>query len=63
MPLDPTFPPRISTDSPQVKKWIFSGRVFYADSECMLDVTYRPILAEKSPKNLFFGKTLAKKDN
>jgi hypothetical protein len=22
----------------------------------MLDVTYRPILAEKNPKNLFFGK-------
>jgi hypothetical protein len=39
-----------------VKKWIFSGRVFCADSEYMLDVAYGPILAEKSLKNPFFGK-------
>jgi hypothetical protein len=33
----PNFSPQISTDFLQVKKWIFSGRVFCADSEYMLD--------------------------
>jgi hypothetical protein len=55
MPLDPTFPPKFPRIFHKSKKWIFSGRVFNADSEYMLDVTYRPILAEKNPKNPFFG--------
>jgi hypothetical protein len=36
--------------------WIFSGRVFCADSEYMLDVVYGPILAEKKSKKPVFGK-------
>jgi hypothetical protein len=38
------------------KNRTLSGRVFYADSEYMLDVLNEPILAEKSPKKSFFGK-------
>jgi hypothetical protein len=56
----PNFYPRIFHTS---KKWIFSSRVFCADSEYMLDVAYKPFLAEKSPKNLFFGKIPKKRKN
>jgi hypothetical protein len=55
MPLNRLYPkfPRIIHKS---KKWSFSGRVFCAGSEFMLDVTNGHILAEKSSKNPLFGK-------
>jgi hypothetical protein len=56
MPLNPTFPLKFPRIFHEHKNWIFSDRVFCADSEYMLDVAYGPILAEKSPKNPFFGK-------
>jgi hypothetical protein len=63
MPLNPTFPLKFPRIFHEQKKWIFSGRVFCADSEYMLDVAYGPILAKKSPKNPFFGKILKKWKN
>jgi hypothetical protein len=59
LPLDPKFRRIIQ----KAKKWIFSGRVFCADSEYMLDVAYGPILAKKSLKNTFFGITPKKWKN
>jgi hypothetical protein len=56
MPLNPTFPLKFPRIFHEQKKWIFSGRVFCADSEYMLDVAYGPILAEKSLKNPFLAK-------
>jgi hypothetical protein len=56
MPLDPTFPPRFLRNFHNPKKWIFSGLVFCADSEYMLDVAYEPILAEKNSEKPVFGK-------
>jgi hypothetical protein len=38
----------------------FSGKIFCADSEYILDVANGPILAGKSPKNAFLGKILKK---
>jgi hypothetical protein len=54
MPPNPTFPPKFPRIFHNSKKWIFSGRVVCADSEYMLDVAYKPILADKSLKNLVF---------
>jgi hypothetical protein len=61
MPLDSTLPPRFPR-IPHVKKWIFSGTVFYADSKYMLDVANRHI-KKKSPKNTFFDKIPKKRKN
>jgi hypothetical protein len=41
----PNFSLKISTDFPQVKKWIFSGRDFCAGSEYLPNVTNGLILA------------------
>jgi hypothetical protein len=54
MPLNPTFPPKCPRLFHNSKKWIFSGRVFCADSEYMLDVAYKLLFAEKSPKKPVF---------
>jgi hypothetical protein len=58
MPPNPTFPPNFQRIFHISKKWIFSGRVFCADSEYMLDVAYKPILAEKFQKTCFLAKFL-----
>jgi hypothetical protein len=55
MPLHPTFLPKVLSKSQKIEKFLV--KFFSADTEYMLDVANRPILAEKSlSKTLFMGK-------